>query len=65
MSLWNEPCIFSPSLICLDLCNLEAQVRELKIDVYEEKIRRTRTELEYLQNQIKPHFFVNCFSQKI
>ena len=41
---------------------LEAQVRDLKIDVYEEKIRRTRTELEYLQNQIKPHFFVNCFS---
>ena len=41
---------------------LEAQVRELKIDVYEEKLRRTRTELEYLQNQIKPHFFVNCFS---
>ncbi len=41
---------------------LERQVRELKIDVYEEKIRRTRTELEYLQNQIKPHFFVNCFS---
>ena len=41
---------------------LEAQVRELKIDVYEEKIRRTRTELEFLQNQIKPHFFVNCFS---
>lgn len=41
---------------------LETQVRELKIDVYEEKIRRTKTELEYLQNQIKPHFFVNCFS---
>ena len=41
---------------------LEAQVRSLKIDVYEEKIRRTKTELEYLQNQIKPHFFVNCFS---
>ena len=36
---------------------LEAQVRELKIDVYEEKIRRTRTELEFLQNQIKPPLF--------
>ncbi len=41
---------------------LETQVRNLKIDVYEEKIRRTKTELEYLQSQIKPHFFVNCFS---
>ena len=41
---------------------LEEQVRALKIDVYEQKLSRTRTELEYLQNQIKPHFFVNCFS---
>lgn len=41
---------------------LETQVEELKIDIYEEKLRRTRTELEFLQNQIKPHFFVNCFN---
>lgn len=41
---------------------LEAQVNSLKIDIYEEKLRRTRTELEFLQNQIKPHFFVNCFN---
>ncbi len=41
---------------------LEEQMRALKIDVYEQKLSRTRTELEYLQNQIKPHFFVNCFS---
>lgn len=41
---------------------LESQVEELKIDIYEEKLKRTRTELEFLQNQIKPHFFVNCFN---
>ena len=41
---------------------LEAQVGSLKIDIYEEKLRRTRTELEFLQNQIKPHFLVNCFN---
>ena len=41
---------------------LETQVNGLKIDIYEEKLRRTRTELEFLQNQIKPHFFVNCFN---
>ena len=41
---------------------LERQVNDLKIDIYEEKLRRTRTELEFLQNQIKPHFFVNCFN---
>lgn len=25
--IWNHSCIISPSLICLDLCNLEQQVR--------------------------------------
>lgn len=28
--IWKEPCIFSPSLICLDMCNLEEQVRILE-----------------------------------
>lgn len=28
--LWKERCIISPSLICLDLCNLESQVRILE-----------------------------------
>ena len=41
---------------------LTEQLRSLKIDVYEEKLALTRTELEYYQLQIKPHFFVNCFS---
>lgn len=27
LTTWEKPCIFSPSLICLDLCNLESQVR--------------------------------------
>ncbi len=29
-SVWNEKCNISPSLICLDLCNLESQVRILE-----------------------------------
>lgn len=29
-TLWNSPCLYSPSLICLDLCNLESQVRILE-----------------------------------
>ena len=28
--LWEEKCIISPSLICLDMCNLESQVRILE-----------------------------------
>ena len=30
MSIWNEKIIISPSLICLDMCNLESQVRILE-----------------------------------
>lgn len=29
-TVWNEKCILSPSLICLDMCNLEQQVRILE-----------------------------------
>lgn len=30
MSVWEEKCTISPSLICLDMCNLESQVRILE-----------------------------------
>lgn len=30
MSVWEEKCIISPSLICLDMCNLEIQIRILE-----------------------------------
>ena len=30
MNIWEEKCIISPSLICLDMCNLESQVRILE-----------------------------------
>ena len=29
-SIWKEACIYSPSLICLDMCNLESQIRQLE-----------------------------------
>ena len=29
MSVWDKKCVVSPSLICLDMCNLESQVRIL------------------------------------
>ena len=28
--IWNESCILSPSLICLDMCNLEREVKSLE-----------------------------------
>ena len=30
MDIWKEPCLFSPSLICFDMCNLEQQIRQLE-----------------------------------
>ena len=30
MSVWEEKCTISPSLICLDMCNLESQIRILE-----------------------------------
>ena len=30
MSIWEEKCIISPSLICLDMCNLESQVKTVE-----------------------------------
>ena len=29
-SIWDKPCMYTPSLITLDLCNLESQVRVLE-----------------------------------
>ena len=29
-TIWKKPCMYSPSLICLDLCNLESQVRQVE-----------------------------------
>ncbi|MFC5407158.1 sensor histidine kinase [Cohnella soli] len=38
------------------------EITDLKIRTYEEKIERSRTELKYLQMQIRPHFFLNAIS---
>ncbi|MBE9914994.1 sensor histidine kinase [Paenibacillus donghaensis] len=35
------------------------QIKELKIDIYEEQLRVQRAELRHLQMQINPHFFFN------
>lgn len=38
------------------------QIKHLKIDVYEEKLLRQKVQLQYLQQQVAPHFFINCLS---
>lgn len=38
------------------------QIQQLKINVYEEKINTQKAELQHLQLQIKPHFFLNSLN---
>lgn len=38
------------------------EIRKLKIDVYEKKIRNQQVELQYLRLQIKPHFLLNTLN---
>jgi Predicted signal transduction protein with a C-terminal ATPase domain len=38
------------------------RIRDLKIDVYEERLNVQRAELKQLQMQVKPHFFLNTLN---
>lgn len=42
--------------------NLES-MKELKIRVYEETLKKQRLEMEYTKLQINPHFYINCMNQ--
>lgn len=39
-----------------------AQIEELKISVYEEQLNKQKAELQHLQLQINPHFFMNTLT---
>lgn len=38
------------------------KIRSLKIAIYEKELSEKKAELEYLQEQIRPHFILNCLS---
>ena len=42
--------------------SMVSEIRKLKINNYEEKIARQKAELEHLQLQVKPHFFLNSLN---
>lgn len=38
------------------------EVRRLKINIYESELEHGKMQLDYMQQQIKPHFLLNCLS---
>ena len=38
------------------------KIQSLKIAIYEKELKEQRTELEYVQEQVRPHFLLNCLS---
>ena len=38
------------------------EIRGLKIDIYEEQLKKQELELQYLKNQLAPHFLINCLN---
>ncbi len=37
-----------------------AEIKDLKIESYEKEMQKQQAELQFLQIQIKPHFYLNC-----
>lgn len=46
----------------LQFKNLMHQIRKLKIDIYEKELEKQQIMMNYLQLQIRPHFFLNCLN---
>ena len=42
--------------------DLLRKIQSLKIAIYEKELNEQKAELEYMQEQIRPHFFLNCLS---
>jgi Predicted signal transduction protein with a C-terminal ATPase domain len=42
--------------------NMMDEIKDLKIDVYEERLNAQKAELKHLQMQINPHFFLNTMN---
>jgi two-component system sensor histidine kinase YesM len=42
--------------------NMMTEIHDLKINVYEEKLNKQKAELQHLQLQVQPHFFLNSLN---
>ena len=46
----------------LQFKNLIREIKKLKIHVYENELEKKRFQITFLQNQIRPHFYLNCLT---
>ena len=42
--------------------DMMSQIHTLKIEAYDREIDRQRIQMQYLQLQLRPHFFINCLT---
>lgn len=42
--------------------NLTKEIQRLRIDAYENELAQQKLQMDYMQLQIKPHFFLNCLN---
>ena len=42
--------------------HLTESLRRSKIDFYEEQLQKNQIEMQFLQNQVSPHFLINCLN---
>ncbi len=48
--------------VTIALNEMIQEIQDLKLKVYEEKLEKTNTQIQYLTMQIKPHFFLNSLN---
>lgn len=41
---------------------LMQEIRRLRIDIYEQRLAHQKMQMDFMQQQIKPHFFLNCLN---
>lgn len=42
--------------------NLMHEIKKLKISIYEQELEKRHIEIDFLRQQIKPHFYLNCLT---
>lgn len=68
LSAGGEPAHFESSKITeLEQANgqfkeLIGQLKQFKIEMYEQELEKQKIRLDYMKMQIKPHFFLNCLT---